>query len=53
MAVKMGMFPLHARIKFMECVLHISYNLPFKCWRTNAETRPIRETQKKLIQNLV
>ncbi|XP_054743575.1 uncharacterized protein LOC129248151 [Anastrepha obliqua] len=27
-AIKFGMSPLHARIKFMEYILHIAYNLP-------------------------
>lgn len=29
---KYGMSVLHAWIRFLECVLHVSYNIPFKKW---------------------
>lgn len=46
-----GMSPLHARIKFMECLLHIAYNKSFQQWRTNADTKKQREETKKRIQD--
>ncbi|CAH0551008.1 unnamed protein product [Brassicogethes aeneus] len=33
-----------------EFILHLSYNLDFKAWRTTPETRPLKEKKKKLIQ---
>ncbi|XP_059216468.1 uncharacterized protein LOC131994136 isoform X2 [Stomoxys calcitrans] len=38
-AVAFGISPLHARIKLMECILHISYRLSFKKWRTDSYTK--------------
>lgn len=35
----LGLSPLHARIKFMECILHISYNLSFQKWSTDSKTK--------------
>ena len=35
----------------MEYVLHLSYNLDFKAWRTTETTKPIREQTKKRVQN--
>lgn len=49
-ALKLGMSPLHARIKFMECILHIAYNLSFKKWSTTPETRIQKEETKRKIQ---
>lgn len=49
-ALKFGVSPLHARIKFMECILHIAYNKDFAAWRTNSATKDIREQTKKIIQ---
>lgn len=49
-ALKLGISPLHARIKFMEYVLHLSYNLKIQAWRTNKTTLPIKEAEKKRIQ---
>lgn len=49
-ATKFGMSPLHARIKFMESILHIAYNLPFKRWRITSEFRPVKDATKKRIQ---
>lgn len=50
-AFKVGLSPLHARLKFMECILHIAYNKSFKSWRTNANTLPLKEEEKKKIQD--
>lgn len=46
-AFKVGLSPLHARIKFMECILHIAYNKSFTSWRTNANTKTQKEEEKK------
>lgn len=46
-----GLQTLHAWIRFMECILHIAYRLPFKQWacRSN-EHKQILEERKKHIQ---
>lgn len=49
-ALNLGMSTLHARIRCMEYILHLSYNLPFEAWRTTDATRSIREERKKQIQ---
>ena len=45
-ALKFGISPLHARIKFIECILHISYNKSFKARRTNKDTKEQKEAVK-------
>jgi len=30
---KFGLSTLQAWIRFFECIIHISYRLPFKCWQ--------------------
>lgn len=40
--LQIGMSTLHARIKFMEYVLHLGYNSDFKAWRISRITRPLR-----------
>jgi hypothetical protein len=50
-ALQLGMSTLHARIRFMEYLLHLSYNIGFKSWRTNADTRAMKEKAKTCIQN--
>lgn len=50
-ALKVGLSPLHARIKFMECILHIAYNMSFTSWRTNATTKQQKDEEKKRIQS--
>lgn len=49
-ALKFGMSPLHARIKLMECLLHVAYNMEFKRGRVDSNTRPIKEARKELIK---
>lgn len=49
-ALKFGISPLHARIKFMEYILHIFYNKDFKQWRKTKDTRDLKENEKKRIQ---
>ncbi|BES91384.1 Hypothetical protein NTJ_04193 [Nesidiocoris tenuis] len=50
-ALLLGMSTLHARIKFMEYILHLSYNMQFEAWRTTPATRPIKEEKKKHVQD--
>lgn len=50
-AIQLGMSPLHARIRFMEYILKLGYNLEFKAWRTSATTKPLKDQSKKRIQN--
>lgn len=47
MALEMS--TLHARIRFMEYILHLSYNLSFKSRRTSETIRSIKEETKKRI----
>ena len=42
-ALQLGLSLLHCRIKCMEYILHIAYNLSFECWWTS---------KKKRIQNV-
>lgn len=49
-ALQFGMSPLHARIKLMECLLHVAYNIEFKRGRVDSNTRPIKEARKELIK---
>lgn len=49
-ALKFGISPLHARIKCMEYILHVSYNKDFEQWRTTKDTRDLKENEKKRIQ---
>jgi hypothetical protein len=45
-----GASPLHAYIRFFECVLHISYRLSFQQWRRNKEQVEISKAQQKIVQ---
>lgn len=45
---KYGISVLHARIRFLECVLHVSYRLEIKKWSANKSAYNERKTQ---IQN--
>lgn len=46
-----GLSSLHAWIRFMECLLHISYNLPFKKWSAKTdEHKKMKEEKKRQIQ---
>lgn len=47
-----GISPLHARIRFFECILHLSYRLSFKKWQARgAELQNELKKNKKLIQD--
>lgn len=45
-----GLSPLHCRIRFMECVLHIAYNLDFMKGSARGDNKCLKETRKKAIQ---
>lgn len=49
---KYGMSTLHAWIRFLECVLHISYNLQFEKWSTRNQPafKKLRKLRKQEIQ---
>lgn len=50
-ACKLGISSLHARIKFMECILHIAYNLPFQKWSAiEARNKILKQENKDRIQ---
>lgn len=40
--LKLGMSPLHARLRFMEYILKIGYNLSFKSWKSSTATKPMK-----------
>lgn len=49
---KFGLSSLHARIRCMECILHIAYRLDFKQWQAKGETlKQQLAIRKKNIQN--
>ncbi|XP_043467796.1 uncharacterized protein LOC122502016 [Leptopilina heterotoma] len=45
-----GFSLLHAYIRFMECVLHISYRLNFEKWRVTGKNQEIMKQRKAEIQ---
>ncbi|KAL0810228.1 hypothetical protein ABMA28_000592 [Loxostege sticticalis] len=46
-----GISPLHATIRFFECLLHISYKLPVKSWQVRGEeNKKIVADRKRNIQ---
>lgn len=47
-AIKMGVSSLHARIKFMECILHIAYNKPFERWSALKDEHKSLKLENKL-----
>lgn len=51
-ACKLGISSLHARIKFMECILHVAYNMPFEKWSAiEAKNKVLKQENKLRIQN--
>lgn len=42
-----GISPLHAWMRFLECLLHISYRIQFKQWRVTKEFRDVYQTRKQ------
>lgn len=49
--LKFGLSTLHARIRFMENILHIAYNIQFKKWIATKENKSIKALTKTRIQN--
>lgn len=48
---RFGLSTLHCWIRFFECLLHISYRLPFKKWQVKGDDlKEIFENNKKRIQ---
>lgn len=47
--LKFGLSPLHANINIFNCLLHLSYKLLIKKWRTNASDRQKISKRKKEI----
>lgn len=43
----LGLSPLHAYIRFMECLLHISYRLEIKKWYVSGEENKAKVAAKK------
>ncbi|CAH0400138.1 unnamed protein product [Chilo suppressalis] len=50
--MRFGLSLLHARIRFLESILHVAYKLPVMKWRARltAEEKKLVETRKKEIQ---
>lgn len=48
-ALHYGISPLHAWIRFFECLLHISYRMDFKMWQTTKPFKDLYEQRKKQI----
>lgn len=47
-----GLSTLHCWIRFLECILHLSYKIPIKKWQARGpEDQKIVEATKKKIQN--
>ena len=49
-ALYYGISPLHAWIRFLECLLHISYRMDVKKWRIEKPLRPLYDKRKKYVQ---
>lgn len=47
---RFGLSTLHLRIRSFECLLHISYNLPFRKWQARGSDKSIRDARKHQIQ---
>lgn len=49
-ALKFGLSILHARIRFFESILHMSYKLPIKKWqaRSNEDKKIVKETKERI-----
>lgn len=49
---KYGLSTLHAHIRFFECILHLSYRLPFKKWRMKQDTAEYKIRKNEIITKL-
>lgn len=47
---KFGLSTLHCWIRFMECLLHIAYNLDFKKSYATKENKILKQKRKQIIQ---
>ena len=47
---RFGLSPLHAYIRFFECLLHISYRLDLKCWKVAAKDKDKFTSREKIVQ---
>lgn len=50
-AYEFGLSPLHSRIRFMECILHIAYNLDFEKGYARGDDKALKSNRKQSIQN--
>lgn len=50
-AYEFGLSVLHARIRFLECVLHIAYRLHFQEWTASGENKIVLLAKKSIIQD--
>lgn len=51
-ALSFGISPLHARIRFYECLLHIAYRLDLKKWQVRGdENKTLVASRKRSIQD--
>lgn len=48
---KFGLSTLHCWIRFMECILHISYNIDFKKSSARGNNKILKQNKKKQVQN--
>lgn len=49
--LQFSLSPLHARVIFMECLLHISYRLDFKTWQIKGEENKKKAAERKKKNN--
>lgn len=47
---KFGLSTLHCWIRFMECILHIAYNMDFKKSYASGQNKVLKQNKKKKIQ---
>lgn len=47
---KYGISSLHMKIRCMECLLHISYNMDFKRWSARGENKILQKAKKHATQ---
>lgn len=47
---KLGLSSLHMKIRCMECLLHISYNMDFQRWSARGENKALKQTKKNATQ---
>lgn len=49
-ALNYGISPLHAWLRFFECLLHISYRISFKKWKVTKLFKEQYESRKKIVK---